>query len=76
MTEQEARALAFIERHIHDHGYPPSVQEVAYELSVVKSRAHQVLRKLLEQKLITVAPGVARSMVPTGTVMKAPEETL
>jgi SOS-response transcriptional repressor LexA len=76
MTEQEETALAFIQFHIEAFGYPPSVEEIGVELGLQKSRTHGILQKMKRDGLIQTTPGVARSWVPTGTVMKAPEETM
>lgn len=69
-------AMTYITTYHREHGYPPSVRELADHLGVATHTAHTALRKLVEDGLITVTPGIPRSIVVTGAVMKEPEVTL
>lgn len=70
------KTFGFIKAYYAKRGYPPSVTEVAVELGTSRATAHRMMHLLAEHGLITMEPGVARTAVPTGAVMKAPEVTL
>ena len=66
----------FIVEHVEQHGYPPSVRDCAKYIGRGLSATQRRLERLKADGLIKVTPGVARSMVLTESVMKAPEETM
>lgn len=55
--------LDYIKLYHDQHGYPPSVGEIAQEMGTVRSNAHHHLRQLVKEGRLTYSPHVARSWV-------------
>jgi SOS-response transcriptional repressor LexA len=72
--ERAQQVNTFVSEYIADHGYSPSLQEIGDELGVAKSAVFAVLQRMVDEGLITYAPGVARTVRPTGAAMRALEE--
>ena len=71
MTPREHRALAFIESHIAQAGYPPTLTELAQHLGLAtRSGAHRVLTELERQGRITRERHKDRSI----TVLRGTED--
>lgn len=70
------RFLDYIREHHDEHGYPPSIRDLAEAMGCSVSNAYYHLLRLEGEGLITRTPGVARSVRITGSVMKAPKETM
>lgn len=62
--------LGFVSRYREEHGWPPSRREIAQEFGVSTSSVQIILKEMIEQGLIQVAPGGARSINITGAGMK------
>lgn len=70
-------ALVFIREFTTEHGYPPTRREMGDALGIMSSSTVQVLiRNMIEEGLIEVAPKGARAISVTGTNMKHGEVTL
>lgn len=72
----EPDLYAFIQEHIDQHHYPPSVRDCSKFLGLGLSATQRRLEKLRADGLIETTPGIARSIRITGSVAKAPEETM
>lgn len=68
--------IEFIKAYTAEHGYAPAMSEIASHAGCSKSTAWYRLKKLEEQGLITMVPGIGRTVRVTESVMKAPEEAL
>lgn len=75
-SERHDEALDFIMEYRKLAGYAPSRRELATALGMSLSTAQQLIDDLVEQKLIETTPGVARSTIVTGSVMKHGEVAL
>lgn len=64
--EQRQLTLDFIERHIAEHGWAPSVREIAEALDVNVSTAHLHLRGLVEEGRIVSGGGPRMIRVVAG----------
>lgn len=62
MTPRQNEVLAYLRAYISDHGYPPSVREVATFLGTSIPTAKRHLDALEAQQAITRAPGVPRAI--------------
>lgn len=71
IADRDHEVLAFIREHIDIHHYPPSMRDIAAYLgSGSIQTAHRAVKRLEEQGLIRMAPGIARSISISETVMK------
>lgn len=66
--------MEFIHDYINSHGYAPSRREVQEALGVSLDTAQRLIKEMVEEGLITIAPGIGRSIVITGSVMKQKEQ--
>lgn len=64
--EQRDRAVAFIAEHTAEHGWPPTVREVAEALGVNLSTAHEHLRILAAEGRIVKGSGPRMIRVAAG----------
>lgn len=55
--------LDYITEYRHQHGYAPSVGEIAAEIGSVRSNAHYHLLALVKEGRLAYTPHVARSWV-------------
>jgi len=70
LTERQAQVLKFISDHLAQHGYPPTVREVAAHFGFRSPRAAYDHVKALEKKgYLRSVPGRSRTL----EVLKAPE---
>jgi repressor LexA len=65
---QRQLALDFIERHIAEHGWPPTVREVAEALEVTVTTAHSHLRGLVAEGRIVTGGGPRMIRVTNGRI--------
>ena len=78
-TQDEASriALAAIIESVDQRGFPPSVREISKALGWDSpSQGHIVVKRLIEQGLVTTVPGITRSIRITGAGMKAVTEVM
>lgn len=68
--------LAFIRSYTVEHRYPPSRREIADHFGVYPNAVNDRLRRLIDEGLIQVTPGISRSVNVTGAGMKMITETL
>lgn len=54
--------LDLIEGHVIEHGYPPSIGELAKATKAGRATIHGRLRELVADGYITVEPGRARAI--------------
>jgi SOS-response transcriptional repressor LexA len=66
--------LGWIAAYIEAHGYSPSTREIANAHEVATSQAHELLRRMEREGLITQQPGIARTVRLTGAAMTDPQE--
>lgn len=57
--------LAYITAYISEHGYSPSIDEMAGTLGTPKSNVHHHLLRLEEEGAVKHTSGVARSWRPS-----------
>ena len=63
MTNRQRQALDFISAFIEVQGYSPSYNEIMQELGFRSgSRIHDLVHSLVDQNLISIRPGCARSI--------------
>ena len=63
MTNRQRQALDFISAFIEVRGYSPSYAEIMQELGFRSgSRIHDLVHSLVDQNLISIRPGCARSI--------------
>ena len=63
MTNRQRQALDFISAFIEVRGYSPSYNEIMQELGFRSgSRIHDLVHSLVDQNLISIRPGCARSI--------------
>ena len=63
MTNRQRQALDFISAFIEVQGYSPSYNEIMQELGFrSRSRVHDLVHSLVDQDLISIRPGCARSI--------------
>jgi repressor LexA len=73
---EPAEILEFIEQFRTEHGYPPSVRDIAGRWGMSAAAAHTTLQRLVADGLISTAPGIPRSINITGAGMKMMTERL
>jgi SOS-response transcriptional repressor LexA len=74
--DRQDEVLEFIGGYTRACGYPPSRREIAAVLEMSPSTVQLILKDMIEQKLIEVAPGIARGVIITGSNMKHGEVAL
>ena len=63
-TGRQAEILAFIEQHVEDHGYPPTVREIGQGVGLASpSTVHRHLEKLEESGHLRRDPSKPRAML-------------
>jgi len=63
VTNRQRQALDFISAFIEVRGYSPSYAEIMQELGFRSgSRIHDLVHSLVDQNLISIRPGCARSI--------------
>lgn len=66
LTSRQQEVLAFIERHIADHGYPPTTRELAAGCGLgAPSAAHRMIGILERKGYLTRTPGTKRAITIT-----------
>lgn len=70
ITARQREALRFLCDFQAQHGYPPTVQELADSLGVTKASAHEQLSQLIRKGYVTREENRARGL----TVVRHPEE--
>lgn len=69
MSERQREVLRYIKGYRIRHGNSPSIREIMDNTGIKStSNVLYILDKLVEQGLITVAPFIARSYVPTDEI--------
>lgn len=64
MTKRQKYAMDFIKFFWAENGYAPSYDEIKSHLGLKsKSNVHSLVFRLVKKELITVKPGMARSIV-------------
>lgn len=53
--------LLYIQKYTAEHGYAPSLAEIASEIGVVKSHVHYLIRRAAGQGYLSFVPNTARS---------------
>ena len=61
LTELEKEYLYYIKCYINEHGYPPSVREIAKNMYVSTTTAHRHLTKLVDKDYLRFSPKISRS---------------
>lgn len=70
IADRDREVLAFIRQHIDIHHYPPSIRDIADYLGVGSIQtAHRAVQRLVDQGLIRMTPGIARSISISHTDM-------
>lgn len=54
--------VAFIRKYQEDNGYPPSRRDIAAHINAVPSTAQAALRRLEQEGIITITPGIPRGI--------------
>lgn len=74
MTAREKECLDYVRKHILQHGFPPSYEEIAAHLKLAsKSGIFRLLRSLVRQGLILQDPVVARGITLPVTTLPTVE---
>lgn len=63
LDRSSARVLAAVEAFWAQHGYSPSLQDVAKAVPLSKSNSYAHLKRLRELGAVTFDDGIARSIV-------------
>jgi SOS-response transcriptional repressor LexA len=63
MNARMQAVLAFIRDYHAEHGYAPSIREIATGLGLSISNAHRYVRRLKDLGRLTYTEGIARSIV-------------
>lgn len=66
--------IAFIRKYQDDNGYPPSRRDIAAHIGAVPSTAQAALKRLADEGLITITPGIPRGI--RLAAMKQKKETM
>ena len=63
LTDQQRKVLSFLEKYLHDHGFPPTLREVGQAVRLANVNAVRGHLSALEKKgYITKDPDKARSI--------------
>lgn len=62
LTARQAQTLEYVRSYAEEHGYSPSLREVAKELGITPNGAQEKLKALEAKGAIARTPGVARSL--------------
>jgi repressor LexA len=65
LTQVQAGTLAFISRYTAQHGYSPTIAEIAKAEKVNVNAIGERVAALVKRGAITKTPGIARSIRPT-----------
>jgi SOS-response transcriptional repressor LexA len=63
MSVRTQAVLAFIQGYHAEHGYAPSMREIATDLGLSVSNVHRYVRRLEDMGSLTHTEGIARSIV-------------
>lgn len=64
MTKRQKQAMDFIKSFWAENGYAPSYEEIKEHLGLQsKSNVHAIVFRLVERELISMRPGMARSII-------------
>jgi SOS-response transcriptional repressor LexA len=74
--DRQDEVLDFIRAYSARMKYPPSRREIATAMGMSVSTVQLIMKELIEQGLIEVAPGISRGVVITGSNMKHGEVNL
>ena len=66
----DGEIIAYILDHREQHGYPPSVREIAAKWDVVPASAQSTLRRMYAEGLLVRTPGIPRSITISEAGMK------
>lgn len=66
ITDKQKRVYEYICSYLEEHGYPPTVQEIAEKTKCSISSAHGKLQRLEKLGLIAVKPGSSRAIKVIG----------
>lgn len=64
LTQVQAATLAFIRSYITQHGYPPTIAEIAKAEKVNVNAIGERVAALVKKGAVTKMPGIARSIRP------------
>ncbi|WP_074892049.1 LexA family protein [Pseudomonas graminis] len=64
LTVVKAETLRFITQYINQHGYSPTIADLADAVGVRHNAIAERLARLLRKGAITKKPGIARSVRP------------
>ncbi len=64
LTQVQAGTLAFITRYIAQHGYSPTIAEIAKAENVNVNAVGERIAALVKKGAVTKADGIARSIRP------------
>jgi SOS-response transcriptional repressor LexA len=62
LSVRQAQLVKVVEAMTDQHGYAPSLREVALEMGVSFGRVAQLVRSTAAKGAMTYAPGIARSL--------------
>lgn len=65
LTPKQEQTLEFIALHIETHGFPPSLLQICDEFQIAKQAAHDRIRMLVKQGVLTKRAVVARGLAIT-----------
>lgn len=64
LTQAQAKTLAFIRIYIREHGYSPTIAEIAKAEQVNVNAIGERVASLVKKGVVTKTPGIARSIRP------------
>jgi DNA-binding IclR family transcriptional regulator len=68
--------LDFIAVHWAEYGYAPSLQDIGKAFGMSRSTAMVIVHRMIEEGLLTQAPGTARTLRLTGAQMVERQESM
>jgi len=75
ISEIQRRLLAFVAEHTNEHGYAPTLAEIAEALGCAVPNAQYHINFLARQGFIVVQPNTARSIRLTALALPEEEKT-
>jgi SOS-response transcriptional repressor LexA len=75
LTQVQAETLAFIRSYIIQHGYSPTIAEMAKAEKINVNAISERIATLLKKGVITKTPGIARSVRPVIVSSEAHNES-
>lgn len=73
---EDDEIVQFVYDYTNEHGYPPTVREIADECGLMRSSAQARLKRMFEQGILKRPPGVARGLSISEAGMKMISEPL